>query len=414
MAGLDRPTVLVAKREIAEATRTTSFRVTLVISAVAIAAIIVIANLGDDGPSTQDVVVAGPAASERAIAIEQLGDSAGLTLEVSTAADDDAARAAVDNGDADVAVSADDTQLTTDTPVDLGGDSKLARLLNVLRANLALDNGLHAVGLTPEEAAEVRATPPPDVDSVRAEDPDEVDSSRVATATVTNILLFLMLQTYGAWVLNGVTREKASRVVEVLLSIIRPRQLLVGKIAGIGLVALAHALVLIVTAYVTSRIMGVDLTGGLSPGDLAVAVVWFLLGYALYCGAYAAAGALVSRVEDAQSVAFPVMLPLLFAYLVSFSAIDGASTLLWVLAFLPPTAVIAMPTLYAVGEAPLWMVGVSMALVLVAVVLVAAIASRIYERSVLHSGRKLSWKEAFRRPSEIGTRTPTPTRASAA
>ena len=75
-----------------------------------------------------------------------------------------------------------------------------------------------------------------------------------------------------------------------------------------------------------------------------------MLGYALYCSAYAAAGSLVSRVEDAQTVAFPIMLPLLFGYIVSFSIAGGASTLLWVLAFIPPTAVVAMPTLYAVGD----------------------------------------------------------------
>ena len=51
-------------------------------------------------------------------------------------------------------------------------------------------------------------------------------------------------------------------------------------------------------------------------------------------------------------MAFPIMLPLLFGYIVSFSAAGGASTLLWVLAFIPPTAVVAMPTLYAIGDAP--------------------------------------------------------------
>jgi ABC-2 type transport system permease protein len=237
--------------------------------------------------------------------------------------------------------------------------------------------------------------------SVQSEDADEVDSSRIATATITNILLFIMLQTYGQWVLTGVTREKASRVVEVLLSVITPRQLLVGKVLGIGLLALAHAAVLIVTAFVTTRVMGVDLTDGIALGDLALAGVWFVLGYGLYCSAYAAAGSLVSRVEDAQSVAFPVMLPLLFAYLVSFSAAGGASTLLWVLAFIPPTAVVAMPTLYAIGEAPLWAMAVSMALTVAAIFLVAALAATIYERSVLHSGKRLGWKEAIRRPREI-------------
>jgi ABC-2 type transport system permease protein len=401
MAARERPMWLVARREIVEALRTTSFRLTLAISAIALAAIIVIANLGDDGPSTQDVVVAGADADARVDGLERLGAAAGLTLDVTAAPDDAAARALVDDGDADVAVSSDGTRLTTREPVDLGGESDLARLLNVMRANLALDNGLRAAGLSPEQAAEVRQTPPPEVDSVRGEDPDEVDTSRIATATITNILLFIMLQTYGQWVLTGVTREKASRVVEVLLSVITPRQLLDGKIIGIGIVALVHAAVLIVTAFVTTRIMGVDLTDGIAAGDLALAGLWFVLGYALYCGAYAAAGSLVSRVEDAQSAAFPIMLPLLFGYIVSFSAVGGASTLLWVLAFFPPTAVVAMPTLYAIGEAPGWMMAVSMALTVGAIFLVAALAAKIYERSVLHSGKKLSWKEALRRPREI-------------
>jgi ABC-2 type transport system permease protein len=401
MSGRERPVWLVAKREIREATRANAFRVTLIISAVALAAIIVIANLGSNGTDTQDVAVAGPDASGRVTGIQQLGAAAGIALRVSEVPDDATARAAVDDEQADVAVSADGTQLTTRKPVDLGGDSELATLLNVLRPSLALDNGLRAAGLTPEQAAAVRDTPPPQITSVRAEDPDEIDTSKIAAATITNILLFILLQTYGQWVLQGVTREKASRVVEVLLAMITPRQLLIGKIVGIGVVALMHAAVLIAVALVTSRVMGVDLTSGVSPGDLAVAGVWFVLGYALYCSAFAAAGSLVSRVEDGQSVAFPIMLPLLFGYIASFSAAGGASTLLWVLAFIPPTAVVAMPTLYAIGAAEPWMVLVSMGLTVVAIVIVTIVASKVYERSVLHSGRKMSWKDALRGRSEI-------------
>jgi hypothetical protein len=81
-------------------------------------------------------------------------------------------------------------------------------------------------------------------------------------------------------------------VIEVLLAVIRPKQLLIGKTIGIGLVALGHASVLIVVAYVTTRIVGLDITGGLRAGDLLVGAVWFLLGYALYCSVFAAAGAL--------------------------------------------------------------------------------------------------------------------------
>ena len=196
--------------------------------------------------------------------------------------------------------------------------------------------------------------------------------------------------------LTGVTREKESRVVEVLLAVIRPINLLAGKIAGIGAAALMHAAVLIVVAFAATRIVGADIAADVRLSDIVVAVAWFLLAYALYCSALAAAGSLCARVEDAQGVSFPILLPLLFAYLVSFTAVDGASTLLWVLAFIPPTAVLAMPTLWAIGAAPLWTMLVSMALTVVAIVLVARVAAKIYERSVLHTGRKLSWREAFR------------------
>ena len=88
--------------------------------------------------------------------------------------------------------------------------------------------------------------------------------------------------------------------------------------------------------------------------------------------------------------------------LVALDAGGGASLLLWILAFFPPTAVLAMPTLYAVGEAPLWAVFVSMALTAVAVVVVALVSAKIYERSVLRTGKKLSWRAAIRLRDEIG------------
>lgn len=394
----EHPTRVIAMREIREAVRMRSFRITLILTAAALAAIIVIANLvGGGDEDTERVVLAGADAAEQVAAVDRLGQSIGVELEVTTVADDAAAEAAVREGDADVAVLDGGARLATREQVE--DASRLGTVVNVLRADLALQNGLRAVGLDADQAAEVRATDPPPVDVL---EPDAgVDSSRTGVSTVTNILLFIMLQSYGAWVLTAVTREKASRVVEVLLAVIRPVHLLVGKIIGIGVVALAHAVLLILTAYVTTRIVGTDLTSGVRVGDLALAAVWFLLGYALYCSAFAAAGSLCARVEDAQGASFPILLPLLFAYLASFSAVDGANALLWVLAFVPPTAVLAMPTLYAIGEAPLWAMLVSMALTVAAIIAVALLAAKIYERSVLHTGRKLSWREAFRRRDEM-------------
>jgi ABC-2 type transport system permease protein len=211
-----------------------------------------------------------------------------------------------------------------------------------------------------------------------------------------NIVLFLLLQTYGGWVVQGVTREKASRVVEVLLSTITARQLLFGKVTGIGFVALVHATVLVTSALVATRVVGLDVFDGFRLGDVALGGVWFLVGYALYCSAFAAAGALCSRAEDAQGAALPITLPMLAGYLVAFSAAGGVSPVLWILAFFPPTAVLCMPVLWATGDVPAWAMLLSMVLTLATAVGIALVAARIFERSVLRT-KRVSWRAALTR-----------------
>src|SRR5687768_16678843 len=106
MSWRERPTALVAWREIRAETRATSFRVTLVISAVAIAAILITANLGDDEPDVRHVVAAGADAA-RVESLRQLAAAAGIPIEVAAARDDEAARAALEQGEADVAIAGD-------------------------------------------------------------------------------------------------------------------------------------------------------------------------------------------------------------------------------------------------------------------------------------------------------------------
>ena len=112
---------------------------------------------------------------------------------------------------------------------------------------------------------------------------------------------------YGNLVLTGVVEEKSSRVVEVLLARMPARNLLAGKVAGIGLLGFAQFAVTALAALVATH--GRRLASTFPPssgGVLAWVVVWFVLGYALYAMAYGALGSLASRTEDAQSVAGPV------------------------------------------------------------------------------------------------------------
>jgi ABC-2 type transport system permease protein len=398
MTVIDRATWLVAKREITEGFRSKAVKITLAVSALAVAGLIVVFHLASSGSSESvtEVAVVGESSAADEARLDAVGDAIGTRIVVISTDDDAAARAAVSDGAADVAILSGGSSMLTDEHVDLEGDSKLAVVINVLRADLALSEGLGSAGLSAEEIDSLRTNEPPPVESLEAPLDDD-DAGRIGTAIVMNIVLFLLLQTYGGWVISGVTREKASRVVEVLLSTLKTRQLMFGKIIGIGMMALTHAAVIIVVALVTAQVVGLDVLDGFRAGDLAVGGVWFLLGYSLYCCAFAAAGSLCNRAEDAQGVALPIMLPLIAGYIIGFTATDGPNTLLWVLSFFPPTAVLCMPVLSSTGAVPVWAVVLSMAITLAAAYLVGLLAARIYSRSILKTGKRVSWGEALGR-----------------
>lgn len=394
----ESPVALVARREVSEAFRAKSTKILLVVSVIAIVAVIVIANLASGGGKDKVTLgMVGTLSAEQTASAADLGAAIGAELEIVPLADDAAAHQAVAAGDVDVAVLDGATALLIDTPLADDDTSTRAVLVNVLRADLALTNGLAAAGLDAAQIEAVRTSPPPAIETVHPADDDEADGARLGTALTISILLFVMLQMYGSWVLQGVTREKESRVIEVLLAAATPRQLLIGKVIGIGFVALVNAALIMATALITASIVGLGIASGFRPADVALGAVWFVLGYSLYCGAFAAAGALCSRVEDAQGASLPLMVPLLGGYLLSFSALGSVTIVHWILAFFPPSGVILMPLLYAVGEAQLWHVLVTMALTVACIVAVMLLAARIYERSVLRTGKRLSWKAALSR-----------------
>ena len=124
---------------------------------------------------------------------------------------------------------------------------------------------------------------------------------------------------YGGFVLIGVVEEKSSRVVEVLLSRLRPTELLAGKILGIGLVGLAQFALVAASALVALALSENTLAPETTPSTIGWVVFWFVLGYAFYSVLYATAGSLVSRQEEAQSIQFPITAVLLIAY---FFALD--------------------------------------------------------------------------------------------
>lgn len=400
MSWRDRPTFVVARREVREGLRSRAMRITLLITVIAVVALIVLADVFGSSSSrpTVDVAVGPHQRDGRAVAtpnLVALGDALTVNIHATSAGSDDEARQLVVDEAADIAIVGGGSEILTRQPIGAETTGKVADVARTLQAQIGLDTALLDAGLSADQVAAAFDTSGPQLRSVEA--PGADDSGRSASAGVGNVALFLMLQIYGGWVLTAVTSEKSNRVVEVLLSVVKPIHLLLGKLIGTGTVALVHAGVLVAAALIASRFAGADVAKALPASGLLGAIVWFLAGYALYSAAYAAAGSLVSRTEDAQGIAFPIGLPLLVGYIASFSVLGGTNPVLWILAFFPPTAVLAMPALYQAGYASAAVMLASLAVTIVTIALVVRLAAAIYERSILRTGKPVKWREAFRR-----------------
>ena len=218
-----------------------------------------------------------------------------------------------------------------------------------------------------------------------------------------SILLLMAIITYGNLVLTGVVEEKSSRVVEVLLARMPARNLLAGKVAGIGLLGFGQFAVTALAALVATIVVdAVDLPA-VSGGVLAWVVVWFVLGYALYAMAYGALGSLASRTEDASSVAGPVSYVLLAGYWASYIAVANDPDSGWsrLVSLFPATAPFAMPGRLALGAAAWWEPVLAAAITLAAIAGLVVFAGRVYTGAILHTGPTLKLRDAWR-----GTRRP--------
>jgi ABC-2 type transport system permease protein len=222
-----------------------------------------------------------------------------------------------------------------------------------------------------------------------------------------SVVLLMMLYTtmlmWGQAVLSGVIEEKGNRVVEVIVSSIPGVQLLAGKLIGVGGAGLCQLLVWTASLAVVGFYGGTAAAaGGLDLPDvswplLASFVVFFLLGYFLYAGMYAAVGAAVNTVQEAQQLVFPVLMPLV-AGLMFFPAVIQSpdSTLSTVLSLIPLLTPLIMFLRISVVPPPAWQVALSVLLTLAAIAGVAWVAARVYRVGILMYGKRPTFPEIVR------------------
>ena len=209
--------------------------------------------------------------------------------------------------------------------------------------------------------------------------------------------LYLAISFYAGFVLSGVVQEKSNRVAEVLLARMPAREVLAGKVLGIGLVGLAQFALIGVAAGITVRLTHHPDTPSIPADVLAWTIVWFILGYLFYSVVYAVLGATTSRIEDAQSASAPVTGVMLLSYFgVMYAEENPDAALTIVLSYLPPTAPMVMTYRVAVHAAPTWQIITAALLMTLVTWALIRLAGRIYSSALLHVGSRIPLRDLVR------------------
>lgn len=381
----DQTVMLVARREFVTQVRSRSFVIGLVITLVLFAGIGLLTTF-IAGQASNNSLGLTPETQALRPALEAVAQQQGQTLEVRAVSDGDG-RAAVDGDELDALLtgSAGDYQLLGRDAVDSGLE---ALVTAAVQQQALVTAGVDLARITQQSQVAV--------DTLQPVDPNA--GEQLGIAIVGTILLFVSLSGYGALVATGVVEEKQSRVVELLLATIKPWQLLAGKVLGLGAVGLLQLVILGGIGVVTASLTGVLTVPGAAAGMFGMVVLWYLIGFFLFAALYAAVGSTVSRQEELNTVVTPLVFVLLIPFILVLNLLPGdpRNPLAAVLSFIPFFSQTVMPARYALGVAPLWEVGVSAAIALVAIVVVVRVAARVYENSILRTGSRVSLREALR------------------
>ena len=254
----------------------------------------------------------------------------------------------------------------------------------------------------------------------------QADSTLVLNAVgyLMAFLIYMMVILYGQQIMLGVIEEKASRVVEVVVSSVRPFKLLMGKVLGIGALGLAQIVVWAALSAAGLAFAGpllalfvnppdLDLPEGASQQEMLEAagvtiptipaglVIWFALfflgGYLLYASLFAAVGSAVEQQQDAQSLTFPIIMPLIIPIVMIFPIIeDPDSTMAVAGSLFPLFSSILMVLRVAVTSVPFWQTLLSFALLIATFVGAIWLSARIYRTGILMYGKKPSLGELLR------------------
>jgi ABC-2 type transport system permease protein len=383
------PWFLVARRDFWVRLRDRGFLISTAITLVILSVLIVIrAASGVGSPSYDLGIVNSPGTGSL---VTRLSEAAGVRVRVREFTSVPGARAALRSGSVDAVLDGERLEGLHAGPPDV-----LLRIVDFAVIDRRVGDAVRGTGLS--QAQQGALVAPVQVGVLDPGDPNA--GSNATVAIVMLLLLYGQLFGYGVWVASGVIEEKSSRVVEILLSTIRPRQLLAGKILGIGTLGLLQLAVIgTVTAALAS------LTGAISIpahafATIGIALLWFVFGFGFYASLFAVAGSLVSRMEELQNAMVPINLTILGSFFISIGAVANPdATLSRIASLVPFSSALAMPVRIAVGSASVPEAIGSLVLLAGSIAALVPLAGRLYAGAVLRIGARVKLRDAWRASS---------------
>ena len=248
---------------------------------------------------------------------------------------------------------------------------------------------------------------------------DEKADSGIASliGTFSAIMIYIILMLYGSQVMMGVMEEKTNRIAEVIVSSVKPFQLMIGKIVGIGLVCLTQILLWISFIFVIYNVTAAtgsssgmnEMVGGIQkvftstnmPLILGCFIFYLLGGFFFYASLFAAIGSAVNEdMREAQSLSFPLMMPIIFSVAMMGVVLKDPTgqAAVWgsIIPFTSPIVMMTRLPFGLGGAVPIWQLALSMVTLVAGFVFTTWFAGKIYRTGILMYGKKPSWKEMIR------------------
>jgi ABC-2 type transport system permease protein len=388
---------LLAKREFKERATSKPFLITMSVIVVAILAVGPAVNLlvSDETEATR-IGLVGDESAGIDQALELQAAVFEIELEVIRYPDRGTAETALADGDASV-VLADTDEIIFYTDV----SSRLSALISGAVNTSVKSEALSDLGLSDGEVATAIAPVPVTIVTLEEEDAEE-DAKRAA-AFVGTLALYISILMFGQFVAMGTVEEKQNRVVEVILSRVRPWQILTGKVIGIGALGLLQLALLAGAAYFSAQMADI---ADVDPASIGLPIIgavffWFILGYTFYAFLYAAVGSTVSRQEDLQGAMMLPIILILPGYFLALVAAENPDDLVPTLgSMFPPWAPFVMPVRIAAGAAQPWEIVVAVVGTAVASAALVWVGSRVYAGALLRTGGRVKLREAWRAAAE--------------